>query len=207
MGFSTLIDILGSSIIGGLLLLTLLRLNDQSVKNTYTFGGDLQVQENLTTLVKSIEFDFKNIGYCKKPFEISKLKNNIILYADSVKIRYNTDLISNSYPEGDGTIDLMEYHYDINTDIPETPNPKDRFLHRVINGTKDTPVNLGITHFRIQYFDFNGIKLNSPVSDPSQIYTMQIDMQVENTSAYDNEYSTTFWRQIRLVAPIIKQIN
>ena len=63
MGFSTLIDILGSTIIGGMLLMILLRLNDASVQNTYVYGGDLMVQQNLVEVVRLLEHDFRKIGF------------------------------------------------------------------------------------------------------------------------------------------------
>jgi hypothetical protein len=52
MGFSTIIDIIGASVIGGILLLVLLQLNDKSTENTYTFGSELTVQQNLVQLLK-----------------------------------------------------------------------------------------------------------------------------------------------------------
>jgi hypothetical protein len=59
MGFSTLIDILGSTLVGGMLLLILLRLNDASIENTYVYGGDLMVQQNLVSVVELLEYDFR----------------------------------------------------------------------------------------------------------------------------------------------------
>jgi len=45
-----------------------------------------------------------------------------------------------------------------------------------------------------------GNKLNFPISQPGEIYTMQIDITVEDVDAYNKQYSTAFWRQIRLAA-------
>ena len=63
MGFSSLIDILGSTIVGGLLLMILLRMNDASVENNYLYSGEKIVQQNLVEVVKLIEYDFRKIGY------------------------------------------------------------------------------------------------------------------------------------------------
>ena len=52
MGTSVILDILGSMIIGGILLLTLFRMNDNATRNTYNFTGELGVQQNLITTVK-----------------------------------------------------------------------------------------------------------------------------------------------------------
>jgi hypothetical protein len=50
------------------------------------------------------------------------------------------------------------------------------------------------------YFDAIGNVINFPITVPSEIYTMQINITVENTEAYDENYSSAFWRQIRLAA-------
>jgi len=64
MGFSSLIDILGSIVIGGLLLMILLRMNETATQNTYEYNGELTVQQNLVSTVQLIEYDFRKIGYC-----------------------------------------------------------------------------------------------------------------------------------------------
>jgi len=52
MGFSTLIDILGSTIMGGLLLLIVLRLNNTATEKTTNYGGELSLQQNLVTIAQ-----------------------------------------------------------------------------------------------------------------------------------------------------------
>ncbi len=47
MGFSSILDILGSTLIGGMLLLYFFRVNDATVENNYMYGGELVVQQNL----------------------------------------------------------------------------------------------------------------------------------------------------------------
>jgi hypothetical protein len=49
-----------------------------------------------------------------------------------------------------------------------------------------------------------GKLINFPISNAAEIATIQIDVTVENTSAYDNQYSTAFWRQIRLASRNLK---
>ena len=85
MGFSSLLDILGSSIVGSLLLLILLRLNNASVENTYKNSGELIVQQDLVEVVKLIEYDFRKIGYCANFNKIPDPSKSILL-ADSNKI-------------------------------------------------------------------------------------------------------------------------
>jgi len=197
MGFSTLLDILGSTIVGGLLLMILLRLNDASVQNTFTYGGDLIVQQNLVSVVDLIEYDFRKIGYCKDWKKIPDPSKSIIA-ADTSSITYLTD------DDNDGIVDTMYYYTGSTSELLETPNTKDRLLYRVLNSDAPKSSNMGITQFKLTYFDALGNKLSFPITVPSAIYTMQIDITVENSFAYNQEYSTAFWRQIRLAARNLK---
>jgi hypothetical protein len=55
MGFTTLLDIIGSMIIGGILMSIAWRLNDASTEKTYNYSGELSLQQNLKTIVEIIE--------------------------------------------------------------------------------------------------------------------------------------------------------
>ena len=73
-------------------------------------------------------------------------------------------------------------------------------LYQEINGNR-AGVNLGITLFKLKYFGALGDELSLPRSfPPTGIVSMQIDIRIENTSAYDEEYRYAFWRQIILAS-------
>lgn len=193
MGFSTLLDILGSIIVGGLLFMILLRMNDAAVKNTYINAGDLIVQQSLVELVTVLEYDFRKIGYCAD-WENVPPSSQAIIQADSNRITYLTDTNS------DGTLDTMHYYLGPISELASTPNPRDRILYRVVNNATPRGANLGVTSFNMVYYDPLGDTLHFPISQPGQIYTIEINLVVENYTAYDNEYNTAFWKQIRLAA-------
>ena len=67
MGSSTILDIISSMLISGFLLLTALHMDEQSVKTTFYSETNLTVQENLTSLVENLEYDFRRMGYCANP--------------------------------------------------------------------------------------------------------------------------------------------
>lgn len=223
MGFAVLIDIVGSMIIGGFFLLILFRLNDSTVRNTYNFSGELVVQENLVVTVEVLEYDFRKIGYCENPLALPNPEENAILYADTSEIRFLTDLmIGPNYDIGDGIVDTIYYYLGLPEDLTSTPNPYDRMLYRVVNGNP-TGVNLGITEFKIRYFRDSLTASGSTTlaeilpnelpkiyvpGTPTGITAMQIDIQVENSAAYDpenNPYRNAFWRQIRLSSRNLKR--
>ncbi|PKL87879.1 MAG: hypothetical protein CVV23_13025 [Ignavibacteriae bacterium HGW-Ignavibacteriae-2] len=193
MGFSTLIDILGSTIIGGILFMILLRMNDAAVQNTYNNGGEYIIQQNLVEVVQLLEYDFRKIGYCKVWSRIPNPSKAIIL-ADSTSIKFLTDLDNNGY------VDTLHYYLGPSSELSATPNPNDRLLYRVVNSESAIGANLGVTQFRLTYFNALGNTINFPITVPGEIHTMQIDLKVENTSGYNREYSGAFWRQIRLAA-------
>lgn len=193
MGIASIFDLIGSVIIGGVLLITLIKINDSATRNTYGFTGELVVQENLVTTVEVLEYDFRKIGYCEDPFAIPNTKR-AILYADSTDITYLTDV------DFDGIPDTMRYYLGPTSELSHTPNPNDRMLYQEINGDR-AGVNLGITLFKLKYFGALGEELSLPRSfPPTGIFSMQIDIRIENTSAYDEEYRYAFWRQIRLAS-------
>ncbi|MBE0570907.1 MAG: hypothetical protein IH618_05115 [Ignavibacteriaceae bacterium] len=193
MGTNVILDIIGSIIIGGILMLSIFRVNNSSTEDLYRGSGNLVAQTNLATVVQILETDFRRIGYCADWKQIP-IPTDAILDADSISIKYLTDV------DKDGIVDTMHYYFDPATDIPGTPNPRDRFLYRVVNNENPVGVNLGLTQFNIEFFNALGTKLNFPIADPREIYTMQIDITVEDVAAYDEKYQTIFWRQIRMAA-------
>jgi hypothetical protein len=193
MGFSVILDLLGSTIVGAILLLTLFRVNGNAVENAYTGTGELIAQEDLSTIVQILESDFRKIGYCAIWTKLPD-PTKTILQVDTSSITYLTDV------DNDGNVDTMHYYLGPTSELASTPNPRDRYLYRVINSETPVGVNLGVTKFKMHFYDDAGTELSIPIANPSAIHTMQIDLIVEDVSAYNEEYSSIFWRQIKLSA-------
>jgi hypothetical protein len=54
-----------------------------------------------------------------------------------------------------------------------------------------------------------GNQLSFPITVPSEIYTMQINIKVEDVYGYnrkdsDEDYASAFWRQVRLASRNLK---
>jgi len=193
MGFNILLDIMGSTIIGGILMMNLFHINGTAVENNYTGSGELTAQQNLATIVQVLENDFRKIGYCADWQKIP-IPSQAIIAADSTSIKFLTDV------DSDGNVDSMYYYLGPTSELLMTPNPKDRFLYTVVNSEAPVGINLGVTQFNLTFFDVLGNLINFPITVPGEIYTMQIDLTVENVDAYSDKYSSAFWRQIRLAA-------
>ncbi len=193
MGMSTILDILASVIMGGLLLTTVLRLSDSAAEKNYNYSGELSLQQNLVTIAQIMEYDFRKMGYCKI-WENFPDPTKAIAYADTSSIKFYADI------DNDGNIDSVSYYLGPVSELSGTPNPRDRFLYRVVNIEAPSGVNLGVTQFHLVYFDALGDTLSWPITQPSLINSYEINIRVESVYAYEEKYSSAFWRQIRLVA-------
>ncbi|QQS35219.1 MAG: hypothetical protein IPM56_13295 [Ignavibacteriales bacterium] len=193
MGFSVILDIIGSIIIGGILLTIVLRLTDTAAEKTHNYSGELSLQQALVTVAQIVEHDFRKMGYCAD-WQKFPDPTRAIIQADTSAIRFYTDY------DNDGDIDSIRYYLGTTSELAGTPNPRDRMLYRVVNTETAKTSNVGVTQFYLTYFDAFGDTLSLPIPDPRLINSFEINVQVENSYAYDNKYSSAFWRQIRLVA-------
>ncbi len=157
MGFSTLIDIMGSIIIGGMLMMILFRLNDAAVANSFQFGGELLIQKNLVEVVDLLEFDLRKIGYCA---DWKKLPNpsKYIVSVDKNSIKYLTDV------DSDGNVDSLSYYLGPPSELSKTANPRDRMLYRKVNNERPLAANLGVTAFEFTFFDVFGNQIPFPIA-------------------------------------------
>ena len=91
MGFNTILDILGSIIVGGLLLLILFKINSNTTSNVYNTNSEANVQQAMVSVVEVLESDFRKIGYCKD-WNLIPDPTKAILLADTSKIKFLTDI-------------------------------------------------------------------------------------------------------------------
>jgi len=211
MGFSTLLDILGAMLIGGLMLLTINTMNKSTAETSSNFHSDLIAQQNLVSIVQLIEHDFTRIGYCE---DVDSILNpqEMITEADSTSITFWTDLATDASEfRGDGIKEKLTY--ELGPDIIGTPNPDDKILYRYKEGTTKDASNLGITKFALTYYDNMKNELTHPI-DPTLIASIQIDLRVEDCYGYDSDntektheeiFPTVFWRQIRMATKNISR--
>ena len=193
MGFSTILDILGATVIGGLLLLILLRLNGSVTENTVIYGNDRSLQRSLAETAVVVEEDLRKMGYCADPFKLTDGMSRVI-YADSSYISFYTDV------DLDGTLDSLAYFISDTTALSVTRNPRDRILYRQINTGTPFIVNSNIVQFKLTYYDALGYELTPPVSSPAMITHLEISFKVEDPEAYDQNYSEAYWQQVRLTS-------
>ncbi|MBI3194387.1 MAG: hypothetical protein HYZ34_07990 [Ignavibacteriae bacterium] len=193
MGSSSLLDIIGSFIIGGMLILMIINLTGSISKMTYTYGMDMTVQKNMTTLVQMVESDFRKIGYCADPdgFPITAKS---ILEAGKHNISFLADI------NFDKTMDTVKYYIGEDEVLDYTSNPDDVPLYRVINNVNPSYFNLGTTQFDFLYYNALGDSMAFPITKDSLkgIFSIRLTVMLQSPAAYDSLYTYAYWRQLRL---------
>ncbi len=174
---STILDIVGSFIVGGLLMLMILRTNMNFSEQTVESKLELSAQENISELVEEIEFDFRKIGYGVVNPALS------ITSADTSSITFLADL------DNDGTVDIVTYRLGPRNELRNITNPRARILHRIING-RPGGNSLGVVNFQLTFYDISG----APTTDLTLVKTIDYFLQVESPFPIDTTYARSTWR-------------
>ncbi len=189
-----MIDIVGSLLIGGMLLVLTMKMDENSVRTTYETQENLTVQQNLTSLIQNVEFDFRRIGYRRNGG--APPANQCILYGRGDSIAFLADL-------GDsGTMNTVRWY--LGGKIPGSSNPNLRMLYRQVDAAPPTGANLGVADFQLDYLDAFGVPVDTPyiAGAPGPPNLIRLTIKVEPTAAYDTAFATNFavWRETRLVS-------
>jgi hypothetical protein len=197
MGSSSLLDIVGSFIVAGILLLMGLQLNATANEVKAVYSQNYNLQTNLTAVVDIMESDFRKIGYCRDWRRVAD-PTQAIRIADSNRIRFRCDY------NNDGSLDSITYAVSDTGKLRDTPNPNDRLLYRILN-RDTTTLRLGITQFRFAYRDGEDSTIAFPITDPRLVYYMTITVAVSNPAPYASQFSNdpskyqVYWKQMRLI--------
>jgi hypothetical protein len=143
-----LLDILGSSIIGGMILLMVLKLNIFASNANYYSDNELKLQQNVKTLAEILNYDLRKIGY--------KRDTTSMITAQPQRIKFYAELDAPG-TGGYGTIDMVEYFLGDSTETTGTSNLRDKILYRVVNNT-DTigGSSLGLVDLQFSYMNAQG---------------------------------------------------
>ena len=187
MGSYSLLQIVGSTIIGGLFILMLFRYNAVVVEKNHRYNTQNIVQKNLIELNKIIRSDLSKIGFCLDKTNSNILKNPFVEATDS-SLAFKTDVaVSKLDPFGDGITDIVKYY--TGAKITETPNLNDKYLYRSVNGGTPLELNYGVTEFSFKYYDKDGNLLPTPVSNLSKIRIVEYKITIEDIYGYNYQYN------------------
>jgi len=201
---SVMLDLIGSLVIAGFVILMGLRLNETISGSADASMAGLNVQESMAELVRNIESDFRKAGY-----NVPDPTQTIVL-ADTSHIKFIADINRN------GTIDTIEWF--LGPPLTTLPNPNIRVLYR--NVTDSTGVwtgggaaGLGVTQFHLRYFTQVGDSIAPlDVADYNKIWIIEIALRVESpykvqdvVNTDNSQYAASFWKQTRLASRNIKR--
>lgn len=169
-----LLDILGSSIIGGMILLMVLKLNIFASNANYYSDNELKLQQNVKTLAEILNYDLRKIGY--------KRSATSMITAQSQRIKFYAELDAPG-TAGHGTIDIVEYFLGDSTETTGTTNLRDKILYRVVNNT-DTIAgsSLGLVDLHFSYKNSQG----DPTANLDDIRYIKAEFWVQPQDAMTN---------------------
>jgi hypothetical protein len=171
---STLLDIISSTFIAGVLLLLVIKMNLFVANASFASDNKLRMQQNAKTLAEILNYDFRKIGY--------KHNGVSILVAENERFKFIGDL-QRPGETGYGTIDTVEYFVRDSSYSLGTANQNDIILVRVLNSTDSiTGASLGLVKLNFSYLD----SLSSPTTDLSLIKYIKTELWVEPTEPINN---------------------
>lgn len=134
---NAILEIAGSSIIGGLIILMILQANITITNSVYYHTLNTVNQMNLTTIAQVIDNDLKNAGY--------RVSDSIKIYStDSTNLCIRHDVDDN------GVVDSVRYAAFPRRDSDILT------LKRIVNGNAATATEFPVTYFRVKFYDSNG---------------------------------------------------
>jgi len=172
---SILLDIFGSTIIGGLIVLMLMNFNIFQSNTRFASDSELQLQQNAKTLAEIINYDLRKIGY--------DYSNTAFVQADSERISFYSDIDRN------GSSDVVSYFLGYASEVTETTNPKDRILYRVVNSDTTKGPSLGLTKTKFSYLD----EVYSETTTLTDIKYVRAELWIESIEPVGEEYLFTYW--------------
>jgi hypothetical protein len=171
---STIIDIMGSTFIAGLLLLLILKLNLFMSNASYASDNELKMQQNAKTFAEILNHDFRKVGY--------KHDGLSIITAKKDQFKFVGDL-ERPGESGYGIIDTVEYFIQDSSYSPGTLNQHDIILVRVVNNKDSiTGSSLGLVKLNFSYLD----SLSIPTNILSKIKYIKTELWVEPTEPVNN---------------------
>jgi hypothetical protein len=195
------IDVIFSMVLGSMLMINVLTVNDIAAETYSVYQGDMSVQEILVTTVQVLEGEFRNMGYGVPENE------KTVLAADSTSITFLIDLDRNG-----SALDTVRYFSGDTTELSYTDNERDRFIYRTVNGTSGLKVGV-VTTFRLRYLNMAGEQITTPVQSDklSEIHEVEITLEVQNPYAVHAQstsgvgssnslHSSSYWQQTRLAS-------
>ena len=183
MGY--LLDIVGSFIIAGMVIMILLAININNSASSNVILFTTIEQRKMTDISELIEYDFYKLGY--------RISGEKIAVADSDEIKFYTDIDNNDIT------DSIHYYLGETSDYTITVNPNDRLLYRRRNNADSVSTSIPVVDFNLSYFDSIGNALDyaslTSAAGRETIKSIKVEIKVESDEMYDDHYRASEWKK------------
>lgn len=174
----TIIDIIGATVIAGLIMLGIANLNIYSSQIRFKSDSDLKLQMDAKTISEILGNDLRKIGY--------GYPGTSIITAGEKEIKFYADIDSNN------VMDIISFSLSDSNSV-NSENPNERILYRIVNADTSKGPSLGMVNLKFTYKDGNG----NITSDTAMINYIKTEIWVQSSSKVtDNgvdKYLFTYW--------------
>ena len=179
-----LLNILGATSIGGVIILMLMQVNLQISSFSTEVNQTMFTQSAAYSSAQILENDFYKIGY--------RISGDKVKLADSTKIKYYVDL------NNDGAADSIYYYPGTTSELSTSPNPNDKPIYRVENSGSPNIASIA-TDFKITYYDAMNNQLSyaslTSSTERNKIMNIQIYLKFESDYMVDSVYQGIEWQK------------
>jgi len=141
-----LLDILGSVVIAGMVVMILLTVNINTTASSSVILFTTIEQRKIMDVSELIQYDFYKLGY--------RIPDEKISVADSNEIKFYSDIDNND------VVDTIHYYVGETSDLSYTTNPNDKPLYRQRNWQDNLLSEIPVVDFNLSYFDSLGNTLD-----------------------------------------------
>ena len=170
-----LLDILGSTVIGGMIMLMMVNFSIFQSNTRFSSDSELQMQQNAKTLAEIVNHDLRKIGYEYEDMPFIAAESHFISFYSAI--------------DRDGSLDSVTYVLSEPSEAASTTNPNDRILKRVVNNDTRSGPSLGLTKIKFSYLD----QVASPTTVLSVICYVKAELWIESIEPIGGNYIFTYW--------------
>lgn len=186
---AVMMDIIGATVIVGMLILTIMGIDINMSTETYKSLTEFNIQTQAVQLARIFEFDLYKIGY-------NVTKPGVIAIAESSRVKFYTNLFN--VP---GRRDSVEYN--LGSSVSSSTNPRDRALYRFEN-TSQVFINFSVTRFKFSYYNSRDSLLAAPVTGGlrDSIKSIKVYLTLESPEPFDTsqtggpKYIGTYYQKL-----------
>lgn len=196
---SSLLDVIGSVLIFGIVMLMALQLNVFTLeKNTQAAFRSMNQEtitgsESFVGLGGTLESDLVKIGG-------GDIISPSIMIADSTQLNFRADI------DGNGTVDSVRYYITTPGSIPPGGNPNLKYFYRRQNTESGNAGWVGVSSLNFAYLDGMGRTISTPVlaGALSSIRSVRVKLMVEGKTRLktdtDTSFAASYWET--LISPV-----